>query len=561
MDASRFRATIRTLRQWARYAGPGWLFCVCLLDPGNLFSDVQSGSEYAYSQLWVQWWSQLFLLFTGWLCARLVLCCVPLQDFAHVSAKHYRQPPVGRYVLWALAELVVVAADIPEVIGYGFGAHILFGIPVWAGVLLSASSTAMVLLLEWRDLRLVEVVVSALLLALGVFLVASLALSGADAGAFFYGWAVPTFRGSHAAYDALDIVGSVIMPHNLYLLTGSLVTHHMLSFMAVRMIGHAPAQERTEQSDGQVPPPPAPTVEECGCGSAGGGCGCWRRAPSCDADITEMDTPDGPSGLPGVASTSRTDAENDRESDKRQPPLPEADSTAAELPPVDTAELTKHVRPYTLEMVVPVLFAFFVNAAVTAIAAAHVYPLDASTKANIGLYNFCDYLPFRGACVLWGLTLMASGQVSTITTTLTGSYVMKGFLNLQMPLFLRAVLSRGAAILPGLVVAAATSEATVNSIIGVVNAFLSFALPVVLVPLLRCTDERRRLHWFPKAFGWMFTAFVYGLNVYSLYAPAGGILGQYAGASDNFRASAQANIMQDIILIGYTGMLAWLAFT
>eukprot|EP00166_Cyanidium_caldarium_P004294 ctg_4482.g628 len=34
MDTSRFRAAIRTLRQWARYAGPGWLFCVCLLDPG-----------------------------------------------------------------------------------------------------------------------------------------------------------------------------------------------------------------------------------------------------------------------------------------------------------------------------------------------------------------------------------------------------------------------------------------------------------------------------------------------------------------------------------------------
>eukprot|EP00166_Cyanidium_caldarium_P000746 ctg_1291.g446 len=106
------------------------------------------------------------------------------------------------------------------------------------------------------------------------------------------------------------------------------------------MIEHAPAQERTERSDGEVPPQPVSTVEECGCGSAGGACGCWRRVPSHDADITEVDTPDGPSSTQVVDSTSRTDAENDRENGKCQPPLQEADSTVAELPPVDTAELT-----------------------------------------------------------------------------------------------------------------------------------------------------------------------------------------------------------------------------
>ncbi|PPD69928.1 hypothetical protein GOBAR_DD33186 [Gossypium barbadense] len=39
-----------------------------------------------------------------------------------------------KYCLWIFAEIVVIAADIPEVIGIAFGLNILFNIPVWVGV-------------------------------------------------------------------------------------------------------------------------------------------------------------------------------------------------------------------------------------------------------------------------------------------------------------------------------------------------------------------------------------------------------------------------------------------
>ncbi|PPD69932.1 hypothetical protein GOBAR_DD33190 [Gossypium barbadense] len=61
----------------------------------------------------------------------------PLQSSAAVGGKHLSEkckaeyPRMVKYCLWILAEIAVIAADIPEVIGTTFGLNILFNIPVW----------------------------------------------------------------------------------------------------------------------------------------------------------------------------------------------------------------------------------------------------------------------------------------------------------------------------------------------------------------------------------------------------------------------------------------------
>lgn len=50
--------------------------------------------------------------------------------------------------LWLLAEMAVIAADIPEVIGTAFALNILFHIPVWTGVLITGLSTLLLLGLQ-----------------------------------------------------------------------------------------------------------------------------------------------------------------------------------------------------------------------------------------------------------------------------------------------------------------------------------------------------------------------------------------------------------------------------
>jgi len=57
-------------------------------------------------------------------------------------------PVIVKYCLWLLAEVAVVAADIPEVIGTAFALNILFHIPIWVGVLLTGLSTLLLLGLQ-----------------------------------------------------------------------------------------------------------------------------------------------------------------------------------------------------------------------------------------------------------------------------------------------------------------------------------------------------------------------------------------------------------------------------
>ncbi|KAJ0960277.1 hypothetical protein J5N97_001892 [Dioscorea zingiberensis] len=68
----------------------------------------------------------------------------------------------------AFAEVSVIAADIPEVIGTAFALNILFSIPVWTGVLITGLSTLLLLGLQKYGVRKLELLVSSL-----VFLMAA----------------------------------------------------------------------------------------------------------------------------------------------------------------------------------------------------------------------------------------------------------------------------------------------------------------------------------------------------------------------------------------------------
>lgn len=52
---------------------------------------------------------------------------------------------------------------------------------------------------------------------------------------------------------------------------------------------------------------------------------------------------------------------------------------------------------------------------------------------------------------IYAVSLLASGQSSTVTGTYAGQYIMQGFLELKMKLWLRNLLTRCIAIAPSLV--------------------------------------------------------------------------------------------------------------
>ena len=56
----------------------------------------------------------------------------------------------------------------------------------------------------------------------------------------------------------------------------------------------------------------------------------------------------------------------------------------------------------------------------------------------------------NSAKYIWAIGLLAAGQSSTMTGTYAGQFVMEGFLDIQIPVWQRVLLTRSIALIPAL---------------------------------------------------------------------------------------------------------------
>jgi natural resistance-associated macrophage protein 2 len=91
---------------------------------------------------------------------------------------------------------------------------------------------------------------------------------------------------------------------------------------------------------------------------------------------------------------------------------------------------------------------------------------------------------------IWAVGLLTVGQASAMTGTYTGQFVMTGFLNIQVPLRLRAVLTRSVALVPTLIIAVLFSSGNrLDTLQQRLNVLQSFQLPFALVPVVFVTTR------------------------------------------------------------------------
>jgi manganese transport protein len=141
------------------------------------------------------------------------------------------------FALWLLCEVAIAACDLAEVIGSAIALQLLFGIPLVAGVCLTAADVLLVLGLQRRGFRRLEAIVVALVLTIGVCFALQLALARPDIGAIVRALAPGTdvVARPEMLYLAVGILGATVMPHNLYLHS---------SIVQTRRIGPGPADKR-----------------------------------------------------------------------------------------------------------------------------------------------------------------------------------------------------------------------------------------------------------------------------------------------------------------------------
>src|SRR5579885_60054 len=199
------------LRRMLAFAGPAYLVSVGYMDPGNWATDLQGGASFGYKLLWVIVLSNAMAILLQTLSARLGI--VAGRDLAQACREAY--PKAVCHALWALCEIAIAACDLAEVLGAAIGLKLLFGLPLLAGVLLTACDTILVLWLSRFGIRVIEAVILSLIAIMtGCFLV-ELAFAHPVMREIISG-IVPRID-SASLYSAVSIIGATVMPHNFYL--------------------------------------------------------------------------------------------------------------------------------------------------------------------------------------------------------------------------------------------------------------------------------------------------------------------------------------------------------
>jgi manganese transport protein len=191
--------------------GAATLISVGYVDPGNWATDIEGGARFGYQLVWVLIISGLIATILQTLSVRLGL--VTGLDLATACRTYLPRPLV--LPLWALAELAIVACDMAEVLGSAVALNLLFGLPLLPGALITVCDVFLILAVQRRGARGIEVLVGALVLTIGLCLGLQVLLSRPEWGSFAGG--LRPHLDTASLFVAVGMLGATVMPHNLYL--------------------------------------------------------------------------------------------------------------------------------------------------------------------------------------------------------------------------------------------------------------------------------------------------------------------------------------------------------
>src|SRR5215831_6243098 len=90
--------TLRRGELW-RYFGPAFVASVAYVDPGNFATNIEGGSRFGYSLLWVLLWSNAMAILIQYLSAKLGIATgktLPQNCRAHFSRPRSEERRVGK---------------------------------------------------------------------------------------------------------------------------------------------------------------------------------------------------------------------------------------------------------------------------------------------------------------------------------------------------------------------------------------------------------------------------------------------------------------------------------
>ena len=206
----------RGVRSAFLFAGPAVVASIAYMDPGNFATNIQAGSQYGYTLLWVVVVANLIAMLFQALSAKLGI--VTGHNLAELCRDQF--PPPVRYSMWAISEVAAMATDLAEFLGGAIGLSLLFGLPIIAGMAVTAIVTYAILMAGGRGFRPMELIIGGLVAVVGLCYLIEMLIAPVAWGQAGLGAVIPSMPDAAALTISVAIIGATVMPHALYLHSG-----------------------------------------------------------------------------------------------------------------------------------------------------------------------------------------------------------------------------------------------------------------------------------------------------------------------------------------------------
>ena len=162
--------------------------------------------------------------------------------------------------------------------------------------------------------------------------------------------------------------------------------------------------------------------------------------------------------------------------------------------------------------------AFLVNAAILIMSAANFYSRGiVVTEIQQAHELLSRLLGGTVAPMAFGIALLAAGQSSTLTGTISGQVVMEGFLDIRLRPWVRRMITRSVALVPAAIVIYLFGSGGIYRLLILSQVILSLLLPFAVIPLVHFTSQREKMGAFTnplwlRVLAWAVTGVIVGLN-------------------------------------------------
>src|SRR5471030_3449157 len=146
------------------FAGPAVIASIAYMDPGNFATNIQAGSRYGYTLLWVVVMANMIAMLFQALSAKLGI--VTNKNLAEMCRDQFSKPVV--WGMWGVSEIAAMATDLAEFLGGALGLSLLFHMPLLIGMIVTAVVTYGLLFFERAGYRPLELIIGALVGIIGL---------------------------------------------------------------------------------------------------------------------------------------------------------------------------------------------------------------------------------------------------------------------------------------------------------------------------------------------------------------------------------------------------------